>query len=362
MSHSPVRKNSQQRTRERPIPASQPDALQALWTLSDFPDDVSVESVSDLIRKAPDPETACRTITSHIHDPSEVLDRKWRKIIHQTWFDHHPHVSHLLDIPLTSSDVTNVGAMRDAHVLLQELGKRPAAVVWENNERVIDAGDIPRFVEVLPSLRGKYVPEVENEWSCVTLRRLRALLQTLRLVRVYQGKLVLVRSRYERFVRLPPTLQFYTLWHADVYHLDWAQFASQWAPYVRLIQNYLPLLWDVEDGIEEGELDNIHDVTSEIIAIYRPLWQQEGLLNMSTHRTFFDVYEQSALPAVLERLLLCDIMARYGLIRTGYSLVGVDSSHSLLMESGDFTWTEVGEVLLSAERSQNLPCGMDLLS
>lgn len=340
-----------------------PDALRALWTLSNFPSEVSVQSVSDAIREAPDPETACRAITSQLNEHSDALTRKWRKVIRQTWLDKHPYVSDLLDLPLTSRDIVDVIATQDALALLKEFHAKPASVIWENGDRVVDTDDIQRLIAILPSMRSRYIPQIENEWSCITLRRLRALLQSLRLVRIVRGTLTVVHSRYARFLRLPPPVQYYVLWHADVYHVNWSEFAGQWGPYVHLIQDYLPLLWDVVGDVEGGEFDNVHDVTKEIIEVYRPLWQQEGLFNhTSEKKTFIDVYEESALPGILERLIVCDVMARYGVLHAGLSLVSVDSSRALLMERGDFMWTQVGATLLGAERDQILPCGMKLLA
>src|SRR5581483_12096393 len=102
--------------------------------------------------------------------------------------------------------------------------------------------DVSRLFAALPSSQGKAAWDVETEWSYLPIRRLRAVLQALRLIRVQNNQLVIVRSRYERFKQFPTTQQFYLLWHADAYHTAWGDFSGMWTAYMQLVQDNLPLL------------------------------------------------------------------------------------------------------------------------
>ncbi len=340
-------------------------ALEALWALSGFSaDKLNVQELSDLISDAPDPETACRVITKHMDVTSDVLARKWRKIIGQTWLERHPNVSPDLELALTSRDVAHVPVVQDVHALLGELDARPARMIEERTGWTIDPQELTRLAAAMPSLRHSHLPAVEHEWAYVAIRRLRAVLQLVRLLRVYKGKLTVVQSRHARFTQLPPPQQFYAIWHADVYHIDWGQFAGAWHRYIRLMQNYLPLVWEMSDGVEEGQTHHVHDVTRVCMEVFRPLWQQEQIAaRPSSRRTFFDIYEQCALPAIAEKLLVGDIFTRYGLIQIEDDLVSLFHrlSHPETHFDGNVRWTRVGEVMLKAEREQKLPCGLALL-
>src|SRR5581483_6980571 len=94
--------------------------------------------------------------------------------------------------------------------------------------------------------------------------RLRAVLQALRLIRVQNNQLVIVRSRYERFKQFPTTQQFYLLWHADAYHTAWGDFSGMWTAYMQLVQDNLPLLWEAQT---EESLNLTH---------HRDVWSQQG--------------------------------------------------------------------------------------
>jgi hypothetical protein len=346
---------------------SNSQALEALWTLSGFSSDkLNIQELSSLIGDAPDPETACRVITKHMDVASEVLERKWRKIISQTWLERHPQVSTDITLPLTSKDVARVPVLQDAHALLDELSNRPAAMVRHGDEWLIDSSAVPRLAQSMPSLRHNDLPAVENEWAYVPLRRLRGALQALRLLRLYKGKLVVVNSRYRRWQQLPLPQQFYAIWHVDVYHVDWAQFAGPWHRYINLMQNYLPLIWEMGEGLEAGHTHHIHDVTKVCLEVFRPLWQQERLMLKPTAqrtRTFFDIYEQCALPAITEKLLVGDVFTRYGLLEIADDLTSLFHrlGHPDARFEGNVRWTRVGEVILQAERHQKLPCGLALL-
>lgn len=361
--HAPASKQTQ-----KIAVSSNHEALQALWTLSGFSERVNGEDLAHIIAEAPDPETAARVITNRVKISSDVLNRKWRKIINQTWLHQHPHVSPELDLRLTSQDVADVPALLDAKALLQELRREPAKLIRdEDGEATLDPREIRRLASVMPSLHKDSFVEVEHEWGCVPLRRMRAVLLANRLVRTYNGTLRVVETRYQRFNQLPLPQQFYCLWHADVYHVEWIDFAASWGKYISLIQNYLPLVWEVSaDVLDEEESANIHDIAQAYWEVFQPLWQQErGNTAISGSRTFMEVYEQCALPSVAERLLIGDILLRYGVAELEDSSIEqlfVDNtSHNHYLE-GDLSWTKVGHVMLAAEREEELPCALDILS
>jgi hypothetical protein len=339
-------------------------ALQALWILSGFSDTVKGEELATIICEAPDPETASRVITSRIHISSDALSRKWRKVINDTWLRYHADIPSAFTLPLTSRDVLDVPALRDAYAVLEEISKKPVNMVWDRQERTIDPADLERLVQAMPSLSADNVMTAEHEWGYVPLRRLRAVLQALRLVRIYKDQLVVVKSRYDRFQKLPLPQQFYMLWHVDVYHIDWADYAGGWRPYIQVLQGYLPLIWDLHEESEEGSVQNIHDMTHILMEAFEPIWEQESIAGAAVgHRTFFDVYTQCALPAIAERLLIGDIFMRYGLVEQEASVHSFfhHSPVSLMENDGDVCWSRIGSAMIRAERGQELPCGMELL-
>ena len=360
--HQPASKQGQQ-----VAVSSNHDALQALWTLRGFSESVNGEDLAHIIAEAPDPETASRIITNRVKISSDALNKKWRKIINQTWLHQHPYVSHELDLRLTSQDVADIPALIDAKALLQELYRQPAVLVRdEDGEATLDPREIRRLASVMPSFDNESLVDVEHEWGCVPLRRMRAVLLANRLVRIYNGQLRVVESRYHRFNQLPLPQQFYCLWHADVYHVEWSDFAASWGKYISLVQNYLPLVWEVSvDVLDEEESTNVHDIAQAYWEVFRPLWQQEkGAMAMTGSRTFMEVYEQCALPSIAERLLIGDILVRYGIAELEDSSVDQLFSDRISPPNyieGDLSWTKVGHVMLAAEREEELPCALDIL-
>lgn len=338
-------------------------AMEALLQLSGFPKGRFVARMEKLIAKAPDPETACRVITDEFQ-ATGALERKWRKVITQTWQLQHKTSAHTLALPLTSQDVIQTEALLDARRVLETLRQTPAKLVRHRDEYVIAPEELQRLTAVMPSLSTRHLPDtLEHEWACVQLRRLRILLQTLRLVRVYRGQLHVVASRHQRFLDLPLPQQFYVLWHADVYHVPWGHFAAGWAPYVEVVQEYLPLLWDVSGGTHSGHTQSLPELTYALLDLYQSLWEQEGVADAS--ETFIGIYEEYALPAVIGQLVIRDILVRFGLVELQEGLpafirAGVNSP----FDSGDTTsirWTDIGEVMLIIERSGKLPCGLEMI-
>ncbi len=341
-----------------------PQALEALLELSGYGQDLQVDKLVTAISKAPDPETACQVVTNEFQPDSDVLQRKWRKVVNQTWQEHHPDYCATLDLPLTSEDVLESSVVPDAKALLAALAKEPASLTQERGEWVIDPEELPRLLRALPSFEQRREVPLEHEWACVPLRRLRNVLQLARLVRIHQGQLKIIQARYDRWQRLTWPQQYYVLWHLDVYHVDWAHYAGQCGRYIQLMQNYLPLVWELGDSLEAGDMWSVQDACTTIMDTYEPLWQQERTWGQRTARqAFLNIYEQCALPAVIERLLVNDIFARYGLVEQADPLRGL--LHSLNYPTpfveGDVRWTKLGQVMFEVELNSDLPCTQDVL-
>lgn len=313
---------------------------------------MSVEGVLHAIRRAPDPETAVREVLETMSVTSEVLERKWRSTVTSLWATHHPHVPLLPALTLSSEEVMHVPLLQDAHAFLEEILCQPASLHEEHDELVIAPNDVWRLAAILPSLRAQGELAVETEWAYLPLRRLRAVLQALRLVRPVKGKLVVVRSRYERFRHFPAIQQFYVLWHADMYHVDWGEFAGMWGRYTRVVQDYLPLLWDLGEHAQAGQPMDGRAWGLDVIETFVPLWEEEGLLEVGHGQAaILPIVQQHALPAILEKFLIHDVLQRHGLVTTH---THGDHTH--------YAWTAIGERIFKAELTQELPCGLELLS
>ncbi|MEX1112667.1 MAG: hypothetical protein WEC84_04335, partial [Candidatus Andersenbacteria bacterium] len=250
--------------------------------------------------------------------------------------------------------------LQDAQALLLELYKRPASVDYERDGWSVAAQDLDRLIAVIPSLKDVAMEGVEHEWNYIPLRRLRVLLQAARLVRVYKGRLCVIQSRYDHFRTLPLPQQYYTLWHTDVYHVDWEAFAGQWRAYIRVMQNYLPLIWEMTEDLEEGEACSAENIVLACIEAFTPLWEQEVEAGESSLR---NLYQRYGLPVVIEKLVVRDILERYGIVKAEQPL---DSLFSRLLRSeGDeapaLRVTKAGETVLRGEREQDLPCSVDIL-
>lgn len=325
--------------------------LRALCALSNAAT-VSVEGLLHTVRQAPDPETAVREVLQSVAVTSEVLTRKWRSTVTTLWASHHPHVPLLPSLRLSSDEVAHAPLLQDTKAYLEEILCQPALLREEKGETVLADADVRRLAGTMPSLRAVQELPVESEWAHLSLRRLRAVLQALRLVRPVKGKLVVVRSRYERFRHFPATQQFYVLWHADAYHVDWGEFTGMWGHYTRVIQDYLPLLWDLGARAGAGEGLNRAAWTTHILETFLPLWEEEGLLEVGHGRAaILPIVLQHALPAILDTFLIGDLLARHGLVAG--ETVGAQTVYH---------WTEVGTKVFRAELTQELPCGLELLT
>ena len=168
-----------------------------------------------------------------------------------------------------------------------------------------------------------------------------------------KGKLVPVRSRIARFNALPAKHQLFILWHADVYHIDWSDFAGLWSPYARVIQDYLPLLWEAVAGATADAVEDRASFAGTVLETFSPLWDEEGLLDVRPgHTAALHIVQQHALPTIIDRFILRDLLERHGLVTITEEFGSISK----------FTWTKVGETLVRAELNQQLPCGNDLLN
>lgn len=334
--------------------------LQALCDLSDFQDHFNAEDINKLVSKAPDPETVVRSITEKLDGQSQALQRKWRQTLTAMWATHNPRIPLLRELPVSAEEVSHAPVLEDAIALLRALEEQPANLSEEQSEQLIESHDAMRLAKALPSMENVDILAVESEWSVLPLKRLRATLQAARLIRPYQGQLVVIQSRYKRFLSFPAVQQFYVLWHAENYHSDWSDFAGQWSQFVQVIQDYLPLLWDLNQ-ITSGDTEDEHEWCMQTMEAFTPLWAQEGLLNHGReHPNLLSLFHQCSLPAVINKAIICDILSRYGLI------VFPDEDHNPCTPTKSsldvkFTWTDLGAKIIKAERSTELPCGLSLL-
>jgi hypothetical protein len=321
--------------------------LKALYVLSEMRGRLSPEKLAVLINDAPDPATAVRTVLQHIPAHSEVLERKWRQLVVDLWSQHHPHIPVLLDLPITTSDVADVAVVQDVLSVLQLIENRALKVSKEGGEWLLRPEDAFHVATNMPSLRHRPPVQLENEWQCLPLRRLRSLLQTLRLVRRHGDELVIIKSRYKRFRELPVIQQYYLLWHTEVYHLSWADFSGIWGDYVNVVQECLPLLWDLSERALPDMPYDIRQWNQDVWDTFQPLWEQEGLFQRRQNDSVFLTFVRNhSLPTGITQVIMRDLFEHYG----------------LLAGEGEFyVWTMLGIELTAAERTQELPCALDLL-
>ena len=326
--------------------------IKALCALSNVSEPVDFGSLVSYVKGASDPETAVKEVTRHLSFSSDVLERKWRDTITDLWSSHHPHVPLLPELGLSAADVRETPMLQDVKRMLAILEEAPAKLVREHDEWLIDPKDVHRIARELPSLQGTSQYSVESEWGNLTVRRLRAVLQVARLVRALKGKLVPVQSRVKRFRSLPAAQQYYILWHADTYHVDWTRFAGLWEQYMQGVQEYLPLLWEAIDGAVAKRVEDRATWAVQVLEAFTPLWDDEGLLDVRPgHAVALKIVQQHALPTIVDRFLLRDLFERHG-------LVTLSEEFGMISK---FTWTTVGEKMVAAEASQTLPCGIELL-
>ena len=321
--------------------------LKALCALSETRARLNPGKISSLIHESPDPATAVRDVLDQVPAHSDVLLRKWRQLVVDLWSQHHPHIPVLLDLPITTDDVADVAAVQDALAALHLLNNKPAKMVKEDTEWLLSPDDAYHLTTNLPSLNRRPLVQIENEWQCLPLRRLRTLLQTLRLVRRLKDDLVIVKSRYQRFIELPVIQQYYLLWHTEVYHINWSQFAGIWSDYISVVQECLPLLWDLgEEALSDMPYD-VQQWNQDMWDTFSPLWAQEGLLERQPNDSALLAFVRThSLPTGITQVIMRDLFERYGL------LVG---------EGELYIWTTLGTELMAAERTQELPCALDLI-
>lgn len=318
--------------------------LNALCVLS------NIEATSELLKtieQAPDPVTATRTVLSVAAVDSPVLQEKWRQTVADIWSGRHPHVPLLPQLNLTSDELSAVPMLADAIAYLEALDHQPAHLICDHHEHLLAAADIERLHRALPSSHGQVSLAAETEWSYVHLRRLRSVLQLLRLVRVIHHELVIVRSRYERFCRFPAIQQFYLLWHTDAYHTPWHDFNSLWGDFAQVIQDNLPLLWELHGPDRFPQLTVRSHWCQDILQVFTPLWQQSNLLETPPGwRGWVSVLKQQSLGVAVDHMLLNDLFERYGLITSA--------------EFGHFNWSTIGQAILNAEKQHEMPCTSEL--
>ena len=329
------------------ISTNQKSNLEALCTLSDTPKAVNPSSLTKLITEAPDPETALRTLLESMPSPSHALKVKWHKIVKDIWVIHHPHVSELLDLPFAANDISHTNALNEALEFLNIIQNKPLNMIQENKEWLVSPSDVYYLATQLPSLHNQPAIQSESEWQYLPLHRLRNSLQSLRLVRRYKNQLVIVKSRYARFLELPTVQQYYLLWHADTYHIDWSDYAGVWGDFMRIVQEYLPLLWGVSQDKEPDLSIDIRQWNKEVLESFQSPWQQEGLLDQQPPQTaLLSLVRFQSLPTALTQVVLKDLFVRFGIIYGEGTL---------------FAYTKPGLQLLHAEHNQDLPFNLDLL-
>lgn len=321
--------------------------VKALIKLSGFDKTVTPKAIVQLAKDAPDPETIARAVLKRMHSDSPALAEKWRKTLGALWADHHPDVPLLPDLPITKKQATSTFLLLDTLGFLDELSRRPAALGVHEGRVGLRSRDVKRLAAALESLREEAPTSIRSEADVPLLRSLRETLLAARLLKTYQGELQVVRSRLKTFLRLPRSYQWFVLWHAQVYHVCWGEFAFDWHDELHVVQDYLPLLWDMSASGDDGEIIDKHNWCLNLMEAFAPLWGQHGLLRAHVRLPLLTFFHESALPAVLNEIILNDLFARYGLIQFD--------------RDGNFIWTPLGITLLDAERSESLPCGLELL-
>lgn len=320
--------------------------LEALCLLSDV-EATAAGELFDAIQAAPDPETAARLTEARITVDSPLLKRKWREVVWRLWGSAHPGVPKVPDVGLSSLEVNEVPFLQDAVAYLALLAERPAELITERGELLLAPDDVVRLRCALPSVAAASTWAVENEWGYLGIRRLRATLQAMRLVRPVNGRLSVVRSRYERWRKWPATLQFYTLWHADVYHTNWVHFGGMWGDFMHIVQDNLPILWEVHGTAQSGTLQTGQRWCLDVLEAFSPLWYEAGLFDAAQGKgSWLKLVRQNSIGTAIHQLLLSDLFERHGLLQS---------------EGMDFSWTERGVTMLEAERQRQLPCAVETL-
>lgn len=320
--------------------------MEALCLLSNV-EAAAAGELFEAIQTAADPETAVRVIEARVITDSPLLKRKWREVVWRLWGSVHPDVPRVPDVGLASAEVKEAPFLQDAVAYLALLAERPAELISERGELLLATADIVRLRCALPSVQASSTWAVENEWGYLGMRRLRATLQAMRLIRPVNGRLSVVRSRYERWRQWPATLQFYTLWHADIYHTNWVHFGGMWGDFMHIVQDNLPILWEVHGTAQSGTLQTSQRWCLDVLEAFSPLWYEAGLFEVGAGRqSWLKLVRQNSIGTAIHQLLLSDLFERHGLLQS---------------EGMDFSWTERGITMLEAERQQRLPCAVETL-
>ncbi len=303
--------------------------VRALLELSGYKGVQLASHMADIVEGAPDPETAIRYMLSSLPIQSEVLEEKWRKYISQLWAVSHPRVPKVVHIPLTSKEVAFSPVLVELHTLIQELRDNPARRHTDSKVHFLHSGEEVRIAHELPLFNH----------DSLHVRRACALLEELRLLRPYKGYVRVIESRYREFAALPLPSQYYLVWHADMYHLDWKEYFREWGSHLVVFQQYLPMVWEIASRMKAGDSASIDSYAANIVRSFRPMWQQEFLAG---------IFEQSLLEGMVERWLIDKVFDRYGFI----DRKGPDA----------FEWTNLGQRMIELERTAHLPCSTDVLS
>ncbi len=323
--------------------------VKALMRLSDFSGKgVTPQRIARMVKKSPDPETIVQLFLGEMPIESEVLRRKWRKIIQRLWAESHPGLPYLPQIPITKQAAASTPVLLDALGVVSALSDAPASLARGESDSLISAADSRRLAGCLESLAGLDLPLAERQADVPGLSRLLTCLSAADLIEPRERQLRVNHSRLRRFLDLPRSYQFYLLWHCDVYHVNWGDFAARWQDCLHDIQEYLPLLWEVSEADSGSRSIDKQAWCIEVAEAYAPLWQghlRHGLLQAISSVGFF--VHQASLAATVNQLILNDLFARYGLIQ--------------FEADGNFVWTPLGVALLAAEAEQKLPCGLELL-
>lgn len=303
--------------------------VRALLELSGYKDVQLASHMDEVVQYAPDAETATRHMLGFIPVESLALQNKWRKHIFQLWSATHPQASKSLNIPITSAEVAFAPVLVEIHTLIQELIEHPATIHTDTNAHFLHPSEESR-VALECSLFGQ---------DTLHVRRVCALLEELRLIRPYKGHVRVIDSRYKAFQALPLPSQYYLLWHVDMYHLDWKEYFHEWGSHLAIFQQYLPMVWEMVSRMQAGDVESLDAITSRIVRLFRPVWQQEFAI---------DLYEQSVLGEMVELWLVDKVFARYGFMT---------SENPRMIE-----WTSTGQAVIDLERTTKLPCSTDAFS
>lgn len=296
--------------------------ISALLALCDVQTQDAPKSIRASIEAAPDPETAVQGVFSQIPMPSEQLARKWRQTAVDLWREHHPQAFVLPELQLTQEDVAATPVLMDAKALLAELTYRPGQLRQQQKGNWhLPAHEVVRLSQVLPHGTPEDLP------------RLGALLESLRLVRQTNGELVPTFTRLKRWRKLPLVEQWYSLWHADAYHVPWEN--------LKVIQDNITALWEALNPVVAGVPQELAEYCREISQVF--------FSTMNSERLNF-VLKEVALPQIISNKIFEDLFARHGLLVAEQSRTGAV-----------VTWTNLGQQILATENEIELPCSVDLL-